>query len=101
MEQSPPQSSCPSARHRDCDQILRHGQRDGESRRRCWAESTTASTSARTCSAVFDRPSENRRLARARSATVEGGQHVRGSTGPLEHAEPVETAKPLKSSDEH
>ena len=41
-----------------------------------------ASTSASTCSAVLERPSENRMLARARSADrPDGGEHVRGRDG--------------------
>ena len=48
---------------------------------------------------VFERPSEKRMLERARSAVSPiASSTCEGSTAPLEHAEPLDTAKPRRSS---
>src|SRR6185369_9369991 len=71
----------------------------GDNRRRCATEELTASISRSTCSAVFDRPREKRRLDLAfcagRPMAVSTWD---GSTAPLEQADPLDTANPFRSS---
>jgi hypothetical protein len=62
-------------------------------RRRCAALATTASIKPSACSTVFPGPSENRTLDRASSGVSPiASSTCEGSTAPLEHADPLDTA---------
>ena len=85
------------ARHRDGNRIvLRHAAGvTGEILRRCATRIDDGLNQPIHLLAVFDRPSENRTLDRARSAVSPiASRTCDGSTAPLEQAEPLETAKP-------
>ena len=70
----------------------------GARRLRCATHSANASTSASTCAASLERPSETRRLERACSRVRPMAVRTcDGSVAPLEQAEPLETAKPRRS----
>ena len=70
----------------------------GDSLRRCATESASAPTNASTCSRVFERPKDTRMLDRACAGVSPIASNTcDGSGAPLEHAAPLETAKPLKS----
>ncbi len=87
-----------SARHRDGDRLLRHTPAPAFSdARRTRRRRQSTRPPARS---VFDRPSENRRLdLRLILASVRSPVSTcEGSVAPLEHADPLDTAKPFRSS---
>src|SRR5262249_40385173 len=100
-------AACEQTSHRGAVHAAAHGHGNrraahaitGDNRRRWVTDDSTASTRASTCAAVFERPSEKRMLARARSAgSPMAVSTCEGWTAPLEQAAPVETANPRRSS---